>query len=31
VVCSGLFAERGADRLFLGTSKGVETRLPRNN
>ena len=30
VVCNGLFAERSADRLFLGTSSGVETHLPRN-
>ncbi|MEQ8408194.1 MAG: ribose-5-phosphate isomerase RpiA [Gammaproteobacteria bacterium] len=30
VVCNGLFAERAADRLFLGTSSGVETHLPRN-
>lgn len=29
VVTNGLFAERAADRLFLGTSKGVETKLPR--
>jgi ribose 5-phosphate isomerase A len=28
VVCNGLFAERGADRLFLGTSVGVKTYLP---
>ena len=25
VVTNGLFAERGANRLFLGTSKGVKT------
>lgn len=31
IVSNGLFAERGADRLFLGTSAGVETHLPRNN
>ena len=30
VVCNGLFAERAADRLFLGTSSGIETHLPRN-
>ncbi len=30
VVCNGLFAQRGADRLFLGTSSGVETHLPRD-
>lgn len=29
VVTNGLFADRGADRLFLGTSSGVETILPR--
>lgn len=29
VVTNGLFAERAADRLFLGTSSGVETILPR--
>lgn len=28
VVTNGLFAERGADRLFLGTSAGVKTYLP---
>lgn len=28
VVCNGLFAERGADRLLLGTSEGVKTVLP---
>ncbi|MEX0964694.1 MAG: ribose-5-phosphate isomerase RpiA [Pseudohongiellaceae bacterium] len=28
VVCNGLFAERGADRLLLGTSAGVKTILP---
>lgn len=28
VVCNGLFAERGADRLLLGTSEGVKTYLP---
>lgn len=28
VVCNGLFAERGADRLLLGTSEGVKTLLP---
>ena len=28
VVTNGLFAERGADRLFLGTSSGVKTYLP---
>ncbi len=28
VVTNGLFAERGADRLLLGTSTGVETYLP---
>lgn len=28
VVCNGLFAERGADRLLLGTSTGVKTYLP---
>jgi ribose 5-phosphate isomerase A len=28
VVCNGLFAERGANRLFLGTSAGVKTYLP---
>jgi ribose 5-phosphate isomerase A len=28
VVTNGLFAERGADRLFLGTSTGVKTYLP---
>ena len=28
VVCNGLFAERGAKRLFLGTSAGVKTYLP---
>jgi len=28
VVCNGLFAERGANRLFLGTSTGVKTYLP---
>lgn len=28
VVCNGLFAERGADRLLLGTSAGVKTYLP---
>jgi ribose 5-phosphate isomerase A len=28
VVTNGLFAERGADRLFLGTSSGVKTILP---
>ena len=28
VVCNGLFAERGADRLLLGTSAGVKTLLP---
>jgi ribose 5-phosphate isomerase A len=29
VVTNGLFAQRPADRLFLGTSAGVETLLPR--
>jgi len=29
VVTNGLFADRGADRLFLGTSSGVEEILPR--
>lgn len=29
VVTNGLFAERAADRLFLGTSSGVETIMPR--
>lgn len=29
VVTNGLFAERGADRLFLGTNSGVETHLPK--
>lgn len=28
VVTNGLFAERGADRLLLGTSAGVKTYLP---
>ena len=28
VVCNGLFAERGANRLLLGTSAGVKTYLP---
>ncbi len=28
VVCNGLFAERGADRLLLGTSAGVKTLMP---
>jgi ribose 5-phosphate isomerase A len=28
VVTNGLFAERGADRLFLGTSSGIKTILP---
>ncbi len=28
VVTNGLFAERGADRLLLGTSSGVQTLLP---
>lgn len=28
VVCNGLFAERGADRLLLGTSAGVRTYTP---
>lgn len=28
VVTNGLFAERGADRLILGTSTGVKTLLP---
>ncbi len=28
VVTNGLFAERGADRLLLGTSEGVKTLLP---
>ncbi|PCJ27782.1 MAG: ribose 5-phosphate isomerase A [SAR86 cluster bacterium] len=28
VVTNGLFAERGADRLLLGTSEGVKTYLP---
>jgi ribose 5-phosphate isomerase A len=28
VVTNGLFAERGADRLILGTSSGVKTFLP---
>ena len=28
VVTNGLFAERGADRLILGTSTGVKTYLP---
>ena len=28
VVCNGLFAERGASRLLLGTSAGVKTYLP---
>lgn len=28
VVTNGLFAERGADRLILGTSSGVKTCLP---
>jgi len=28
VVTNGLFAERGADRLILGTSSGVKTYLP---
>lgn len=28
VVCNGLFAERGADRLLLGTSEGVKTLMP---
>lgn len=28
VVCNGLFAERGADRLLLGTNAGVKTILP---
>lgn len=31
VVTNGLFAERGADRLFLGTSSGVEEILPRDS
>jgi len=30
VVCNGLFAERGANRLLLGTSAGVKTYLPRD-
>lgn len=29
VVTNGLFANRAADRLFLGTNKGVEEILPR--
>jgi ribose 5-phosphate isomerase A len=29
VVTNGLFAQRPADRLFLGTSSGVETLFPR--
>jgi ribose 5-phosphate isomerase A len=28
VVCNGLFANRGADRLILGTSSGIKTILP---
>ena len=28
VVCNGLFAERGANRLLLGTSAGIKTYLP---
>ena len=28
MVCNGLFAERGASRLLLGTSAGVKTYLP---
>lgn len=28
VVTNGLFAERGADRLILGTSTGIKTYLP---
>lgn len=28
VVCNGLFAERGADRLLIGTSAGVKTMMP---
>ena len=28
VVCNGLFAIRGADRLILGTNSGVKTYLP---
>lgn len=28
VVTNGLFAERGADRLILGTSSGIKTYLP---
>ena len=28
VVCNGLFAERGANRLILGTSTGIKTILP---
>lgn len=31
VVTNGLFAERAADRLFLGTSSGVEEILPRDS
>jgi len=31
VVTNGLFAERGADRLLLGTARGVETVLPASN
>lgn len=31
VVTNGLFAERGADRLLLGTEQGVTTLLPGNN
>lgn len=31
VVTNGLFADRGADRLFLGTSSGVEEILPRGS
>jgi len=30
VVSNGLFAERGADRLLLGTAAGVQTRLPKH-
>ena len=30
VVTNGLFAERGADRLLLGTPSGVETCLPKH-
>lgn len=28
VVANGLFAERGANRLFLGTSSGFKTMVP---